>query len=243
MARLRQWGPYIYATWAAKLLAGDNSCEWAYQFQARHDKQSYRQAVNSGNWALYSMRHTSLLRRVRNSWQEDGFESTQEDQNWFAVPPRKWGGDATLGGKPDLIVSDEDTNIIIDAKAGNPSNSHVMQVMFYMYAVPLGLPQYRNVRFEGRVAYEDHEIRIEEVSDEFVFELKELARRLASDTPAVRVPSVRECEWCKITLDDCSVRIEDEPVPAKNEPVLAEEETGNYSELYPAVRVPTGLPI
>ena len=223
MARLRPWGPYLYASWAAKLLAGDNSCEWAYQFQAKHDKDSYNQAPDSGNWALYSMRHTALLKKVRDSWVADGFTCSQEDQNWFSVSPSGWGGDATLGGKPDLILSDGDSNIIVDVKAGKPSNSHVMQVMFYMYAVPLGLFRYHDVRFEGRVVYEDHEIPVPEVDHEFVFELRELARRLASDTPAARVPSDRECGWCRITSDDCPVRIESEsyvvkPLPPVQKP-------------------------
>ena len=101
------------------------------------------------------MRHTSLLRKVRDSWREDGFTSTQEDQNWFRVPPSVWGGDAILGGKPDLIVSDGDSNIIIDVKAGKPSNSHILQVMFYMYAVPLGLFRYSDVRFTAVLRMSD----------------------------------------------------------------------------------------
>ena len=229
MARLRPWGPYLYASWAAKLLAGDNSCEWAYQFQAQHDKDSYNQAPDSGNWAFYSMRHTSLLRKVRDSWVADGYTSRQEDQNWFSVSPWGWGGDATLGGKPDLILSDEDSNIIIDVKAGKPSNSHILQVMFYMYAVPLGLFRYHDVRFQGRVVYEDHEIPVPEVDDEFVFELRELARRLASDAPATRVPSERECGWCKITSDDCPVRVGDE--------------TESYVKPLPPILKPAELPL
>ena len=229
MARLRQWGPYIYATWAARLLSGANSCEWAYQFQARHDKDSYNQAPDSGDLAFYSMRHTSLLRKVRDSWVADGYTCRQEDQNWFSVSPRGWSGDATLGGKPDLIACDGDSNIIIDVKAGKPSHAHVMQVMFYMYAVPLGLFRYHDVRFQGRVVYEDHEIPIPEVDDEFVFELRELSRRLASEAPAIRVPSERECGWCKITSDDCPVRVENP--------------TTSYVKSLPPVTDPAQLPI
>ena len=36
MALLRD-SPYIWATWLTKLLAGENSCEWAACFRSQHE--------------------------------------------------------------------------------------------------------------------------------------------------------------------------------------------------------------
>ncbi|MDE0100300.1 MAG: PD-(D/E)XK nuclease family protein [Truepera sp.] len=225
MARLRQSGPYIHATWAAHLLAGNKSCEWAYQFQALHDKDSYNQAPDSGNWALYRMRHTSLLRRVHEAWDEEGYDCTLENQNSFFL--KQW--DATLGGKPDLIVSKGDSNIIIDTKTGRPNDSHILQVMVYMYAVPLAHSKYHGVTFEGRVAYENYEVQVPSVDDEFIYELESLFRRLTSEEPARRVPSLEECKWCKITSDDCLERMGDE--------------TESYVKPLPPILTPAELPL
>ena len=41
MAELRKHGPYIWVTWLTRLLAGENSCEWAAWFRAQHESWSW----------------------------------------------------------------------------------------------------------------------------------------------------------------------------------------------------------
>ena len=53
-----------------------------------------------------------------------------------------------MSGKPDLIAQREDGSeaVIIDAKTGQESPSHAVQVMIYLYAIPRALEQYRNLK-------------------------------------------------------------------------------------------------
>ena len=85
--------------------------------------------------------------------------------------------------------------------------------MGYQYAVLLALPEYCGVQFRGHIAYPNSQVGIpaSAVDGKFVQNLAALIRRLASETPARRVPSVQECRFCDITADDCPDRIDDGP--------------------------------
>ena len=80
--------------------------------------------------------------------------------------------------------------MIIDAKTGKPGPADAIQVMTYMYAVPLALTQYRDVQFSGRVIYPDSQVRIpvSAVDNKFILNLGGFITRLASETPARKVP-------------------------------------------------------
>ena len=146
---------------------------------------------------------------ARESRERLGYEVFTENQNSF----RLRGRSATLAGKPDLIAVKNSDAVIIDAKTGKPSPSHAAQVMTYMYAVPKALEQYRGIRFQGHVIYPDGNVQIPAsgLDEKFIQNLGGLIRRLASETPARRVPSGPECRWCDITAADCPERVEVEP--------------------------------
>ena len=82
--------------------------------------------------------------------------------------------------------------------------------MIYQYALPLALPQYRNVRIGGEVIYPTHTVRIPRgtLPSEFIEDLGSLIRRLAADTPPQRTPSYAECRFCDISAADCAQRID-----------------------------------
>ena len=85
--------------------------------------------------------------------------------------------------------------------------------MGYQYAVLLALPEYCGVQFRGHIAYPNSQVGIPAsgLNDKFVQDLAALIRRLASETPARRVPSAQECRFCDITVEDCPARIDDGP--------------------------------
>ena len=57
MAQRRSRGPYIWATTLAKLLTGENSCEWAAWFKAHYQNwQKQPSDFDSTGWML---QHTS----------------------------------------------------------------------------------------------------------------------------------------------------------------------------------------
>ena len=126
------------------------------------------------------------------------------------IPLRSVGRGATLGGKPDLIAVLGDTGTIIDVKTGNPSPSHGVQVMLYMYAVPRAMEQHRGLVFDGRISYPDHDVVIpaSSVDEAFIRNMSGLIRRLSDSQPARRVPSPRECGFCDISSLECGERME-----------------------------------
>ena len=85
--------------------------------------------------------------------------------------------------------------------------------MGYQYAVLLALPEYCGVQFRGHSAYPNSQVGIPAsgLNDKFVQALAALIRRLASETPARRVPSAQECRFCDVTAEGFPARIYDEP--------------------------------
>ena len=207
MATLRRDGPYFWVTWLTKLLAGENSCEWASWFRAHHESGSWEQVPGDFDRAGWQMAHTAMVNEVRERWEELGYQVFTERQNSLSLK----GEAGTLGGRPDLIARRGDAGTIIDVKTGKPGVAHMVQVMLYMYAVPRAMGRHRDVVFDGQVAYRDHAVDIPAaaVDDKFVERLSQLIGRLASDAPARRVPSPGECRFCPITAADCPDREDD----------------------------------
>lgn len=196
--------PYVWVTWLTKLLVGENSCEWAAWFRARHETWSYEKIPGTFDATNWQLNHTALLNRIRGQLEGQGQTVFTENQNSFHLR----GNVATLGGKPDLIAVSGNQGTIYDAKTGRPSPSHHIQVMVYMYAVPRALGQYKGVTFDGKVVYEDQEVPIPAaaVGEPFIDNLSQLIRRVSSSLPARKVPSPLECGFCNLTKADCPER-------------------------------------
>ena len=79
-----------------------------------------------------------------------------------------------------------------------------------MYALPKALERYRGLTINGQVAYADHVVPVpaEAVDETFVKNVGQLITRIASQMPAKRLPSPRECRFCEITPADCPERAE-----------------------------------
>ena len=206
MAELRENSPYIWITWLTKLLTGEQSCEWAAWFRAHHDARSWEKMPDPFDQTRWVMEHTTRVAEVREQWEVDGYRVFTEGQNAFALRGRT----ATLGGRPDLVAVKDDVGAIIDIKTGQPYPSHGAQVMLYMYAVPKALGQHGGLSFTGSVVYPGHSVEIPAtaVDTGFVENMGRLVRRLASVSPARRVPSASECRYCPITGADCPERMD-----------------------------------
>ena len=210
MARLRNEGPYFWVTWLTKLLAGESSCQWASWFRAHHASGSWDQVPSGLDRVAWQMTHTAMVNEASREWEALGYQVSIERQNDFTLK----GEVAALGGQPDLVAIREDVGAIIDVKTGRPNSSHVIEVLLDMYALPRSKPEYRNIAFEGQVAYGTHSVDVPArlVDDQFIGNLSRLINELALHTPARRVPSPGECRFCPITLADCTVRAEDDSV-------------------------------
>ena len=202
MAQLRD-SPYIWATWLARLRAGEAHCEWAGWFRAHY--RDWTKPPSDFDSARWTADHTELVNQARESREALGYEVFTENQNSF----RLRGATATLAGKPDLIAIKGRDAVVIDAKTGRNSPHHPVQVMIYQYAVPRALEEYRGMEFRGHVIYPDGNVQIpvSGVDRKFIDRLGGLIQRLADETPARRVPSASECRWCDITSEDCNDKI------------------------------------
>ena len=197
--------PYFWATWLARILAGDKSCEWAVWFKAHH--QNWARQPSDFDQATWLATHTAALNEQKQLWQESGHAVFVENQNAF----RLQGHTATLAGKPDLIVErDERHSLIVDVKTGQEQPWHYLQVMLYMYALPRAAERYRNVQLAGNIVYPRRTVRVpqDSVDQGFVHNLGSLITRLASAVPPPPVPSSQECRYCDITAEHCHQRIE-----------------------------------
>lgn len=201
----RRERPYIWTTWLPRLLTGENSCEWSAWFKAHY--QNWSKPPSGFDQTEWLMRHTALLNKQKSERAGGNRNVYVEGQNGF----RLRGETATLAGKPDLVVFDDRDATIIDVKTGREQAWHQVQVMIYLYALPLAFPQYRDVRVGGEVVYPTHTAQIPPgaVSVRFVEDLGALIRRLAADTSPGRVPSSRECQFCDIGVLDCPERVDD----------------------------------
>ena len=205
----RQEHPYIWTTWLPRLLTGENSCEWAVWFKAHY--QDWTRRPSDFDQAKWPLDHTALLNQLIVNWEVSGFHVDIEAQNSFQLR----GNTAILAGRADLIAHRDDEAIIVDAKTGHESASHVVQVVIYMYAFPKALEQYRKAKLMGQVTYRGDNVRIlgEAVGEEFVKNLGALIRRISADEPARRVPSLHECRFCDISATDCPARIDADTSP------------------------------
>ncbi len=209
MAELRKDGPYVWATWLPKLLAGYDSCEWAIWFKAHHTGSSWiHKPSNLSEWLI---KHTEMLRQRSQQLTDDGYDVSVEDQNRFSLTGSQVS--VVIQGKPDIIAVKDGVASVIDVKAGQPQGFHDYQVMLYMYALSRG--KYNATQIKGQLVYPTHETEVpfSRVNDEFIQTLGGLVRRIASPSPPLpRVPSARECGWCDITGEDCPDIIEGGPI-------------------------------
>ena len=182
MVQRRPGGPYIWATTLAKLLTGENSCEWAGWFRANH--QGWTKPPSDFDSATWMLEHTALVNRERESLENIGYDVYTENQNLF----RLRGQTATIAGKPDLIGEKHHEILISDAKTGRPSPSHGAQLRIYQYAVPKALQHFQGKDARGQVRYPDSYVGspASAVNCEFIGNMGALIRRLAADEPARR---------------------------------------------------------
>ena len=208
MAQKRSTGAYIWATSLPRLLTGENSCEWAGSFKAQHETSNWTRSRSDFDHTKWLLEHTALLGERKSRWESEGYTVFAKGQNTF----RLRGRTTTLAGKPDLIAVRDNAAVIIDTKTGREGPAHAVQVMIYLYALPLTGDRYKELQLYGQVSYQDHTVDVPAaaVDQKFTDHLAALLRRIAGESPTARVPSAAEGRFCDITGADCPDRIDDE---------------------------------
>jgi hypothetical protein len=201
----RRFGPYTWATWLTPILAGDAQCLFApwMQSQFQIDK------VERGDFDLvrWKIDHADMVTTRADQLRRDGWTVYVEDQNKFTLR----GQVTTLAGKPDVVAVRRDDALVIDCKGGKRRSSDALQVLLYMFAIPLYHPAWRpSLRLAGEVQYRDGSLPIQ--PEQFTPALRErivaLLKRMGNATPPTPVPSASECAWCPVSSIDCKARVE-----------------------------------
>jgi len=208
MATKRTGLPYIYVTWLAKLLGGQQ-CLWSAWFKSHFKYDKYEeQAMDLVKW---NRDHTALMARRRKALEAEGWTVFVEDQNAFRLE----GKTAVIAGKPDIVAVKDDQVLVVDGKTGRQRESDIWQVLFYLYALPKSRPDLVGVLC-GEVEYKSGEcltVTPEELADR-MSAIVDLIRIVSADTPPKRTPSRPECKVCNIGPRDCPARIGAETMTA-----------------------------
>ena len=200
-------GVYVWITWLSKVMAGEQSCEWASWFKAH---MTYTKLPNDFDITAWTIEHTKRLRELRLERQKAGDEVFVEGENSIKYVSPKG---ITVAGKPDLIALSGKAATVYDVKTGQPKTSDTIQVMIYMYLVPLTIQKYRGVALTGHVVYKDNRVNIPskaidaKFKEQFAYFLDIVG---GLDEPE-KVSGPSECRFCDIPKSECSERYE---VPA-----------------------------
>lgn len=206
---IRRPETYIWATWLSPILAGESHCQWSAWFQANH--QFPKPSVSLNDWVI---NHDRLLQRRVRELEDEGFRVYIEDENTFKITSNTNGITKKVAGKADIVAIKGNRAIVEDCKTGKPKNADIMQVLTYMLLLPLqGGPRHcRDLKFEGRLVYNEEVLDID--SSNLDQNFKTEFRRLVTDTSTIeaarKVPSFRECKYCKISSLYCPDRVEEE---------------------------------
>jgi hypothetical protein len=199
-------GVYIWVTWLSKLMTGEQSCEWSPWLKANYEY--YERVLDDFDSAAWRVEHTRLLRELRIERQKAGGHIYWEKQNSFKY---KTQDGIAIAGVPDMVeLVSKDHGIIYDAKTGQRSQSHQIQVILYMYLIPLAKPEWAGIVFNGAVQYKDgmSDIPASAVDASFKENFNYFIKVLASNEPPYKAPSESNCRFCDIHKQECPERIE-----------------------------------
>lgn len=198
--------PYVWATWLAKYLAGEQDCEWSFWFRAHRKHQK----VMSGDFDLakWNADHSALMTRRREELERAGYSVKVESQNQFRVR----GQAGTLAGKMDLVGLKPSELLIVDGKTGKQRNSDWFQVLIYLWVARRAWPSLLVERIpRGEVLYATGDripVYITDLTPKREAEIAGGMRRLCGGVELVRRPSASACGFCDIGPSDCPDRIE-----------------------------------
>lgn len=206
----RKGKPYIWVTWLAKLLGG-NQCVWSAWFKAhfKYDKCE-EQAADLTKW---NRDHAQLMKVRQRELEAAGYTVTVEEDNAFQLE----GAAALVAGKADLIARKGDHVLVVDGKTGRERESDVWQVLIYLFALLKGARRDLPVtNLEGEVLYTGGALTLtpQELDDKRLEQLVSLVKTIAGDTPPAKKPSRDECKRCNIGPLDCPERVRElQPTP------------------------------
>jgi len=204
----RRTDPYIWVTWLTKLLAGESTCEWSAWFRAHHT--DYDKLPIDFDLARWTIEHNELVNSRREELLDEGYEVFVEDENAF----RRIGQTGiVVSGKPDILAIRDGIGVVEDCKTGRPRTSDQLQVLVYMFLLPVKNPRCAGVSLSGRLVYRTSSVEVPAsgLDDDFRRRFVELVRKVGGQSPLPKHPAWSECRWCDIGPADCLYRVSEPP--------------------------------
>jgi CRISPR/Cas system-associated exonuclease Cas4 (RecB family) len=216
MATRRTGKSYIWVTWLAKLLGGDE-CLWSAWFKShfKYDKVAEEEGEQLVEW---NRNHSRMMRERRAELEEMGWSVAVEAQNEFKLE----GETAIVAGKPDLLATLADAQgvkleaLVIDGKTGRERDSDRWQVLIYLYAL-VRLRKDLPKKLAGEVHYKTSDrripVRLTDLTPARVDDIVKMVKVIAGDNPPAKAPSRQECRRCNIGPADCPDRFKERTAP------------------------------
>lgn len=188
--------PYIWATWLAGYLAGD-ACKWKTWYRAHFKYEKLQDPEKAAFLAEWTKKHDDMVQRFLEECNENLEWSLLEDDAKFTIK----GKVADLSGKPDLVVKYKNlaTPIILEFKTGIQRDSDFAQARIYQFA----LTKSRMLKLDdgcypdASVVYRSGPVEVTYYVDEEHL-IVDAIKKIGSEYPLRRVPSVKECSRCDI---------------------------------------------
>lgn len=195
---------YVYATWVAKLIAADASCEYAAWFKAHH--KLLKRATTSAQ-ARRTADHADLVQTTAAALRAEGYATTVERQNHISLASEN--GSFVLAGTPDIIAMRDDQALVVECKTGMSRNSDIIQCQIYQ-AMLGRTAAYDGYTIDGLVQYRDCAVPIPAASIDATFRarLRQTVNAVGNPQALLPTPSSQECAWCDLTSRDCLARVE-----------------------------------
>lgn len=199
--------PNIWATTPAKLMAGDQQCQYAAFLKAKYRVPRRPSDFDLSNWTA---QHNVMVQARAKRLEADGYTVYLEGQNAFNVRGKSG---ALLAGRPDIVAVKGDEALVVDCKTGQQRASDHYQVLLYMYVLAKSHPACTGKRVAGEVTYKNGSTDIppEAVDEAFVAQFSTtLQGILVAEAPKAS-PSYQECRFCDIGKENCPYRVDEPP--------------------------------
>ena len=149
-------GVFVWITWLAKVMAGEQNCEWASWFKAHHE--NYDKAPSDFDTVKWNIEHTRQLRRLRLEHRKLGERVFLQGENAIRLTLPDGQPTAPSDGQLTTLWIGQPT--IYDVKTGRERCSDRIQVMLYMHLAPQALPAYAGTRPAGCIVYNGSKVDI-----------------------------------------------------------------------------------
>ena len=205
--------PNVWATTPAKLMAGDQQCQFAAYLKAKYRVPKRPSDFDLATWTA---EHNTMVQARAKSLKAEGYTVYLEGQNAFRLVGKTG---AVLAGRPDIVAVRGDEALVVDCKTGQPRAGDTYQVLLYMYVLPKSHDTCTGKAVSGEIMYTTGSVDIppEAVNEAFIAQFGATMQQILADEPPLAAPSFYECRFCDIGAAHCPYRVDAPPPEVKSD--------------------------